>query len=201
MKMVVCCLLVGYLSFVGGKHNPAAFIALTTEGKTARLTVIRETQNEDYGAFTAFIKHAHQRLQPRIIAVDATGLGKPITEDLQKLGLPVHPVTVTQRTRLDLFRWLTACFQQGNITIPDHPKLLLQLKSLRTSYEKTTDGRTVEARQRITHPASVHDDIAYALALALYATRNTPDGTLLPVHMHNSCKRYTTNSALYSKSE
>ena len=167
----------------GGKHNPAAFITLLqTSSKTAKLTFIRETMNEEYGAFTAFIKHAHQRLQLRSIAVDATGLGKPIVEDLTHLNLPIHPITITQKTRTNLFRWLTICIQQQTLTIPDHPKLLLQLKSLKIHYEKVTDGKTTHAKQKITKPHNIHDDITFALALALYTMRNKPNGVLLSVH-------------------
>jgi len=167
----------------GGKHNPAAFITLLqTSNKTAKLTYIRETQNEPYNTFTAFIKHAHQKLQLHTIAVDATGLGKPIVEDLTNLGLPIQPITINEKTRLNLFRWLTVCFQQQHITIPDHQKLLLQLKSLKIHYTKKTNGKTIQTKQKITHPTNTHDDIAFALALALYAMRNKPNSILLPAH-------------------
>jgi hypothetical protein len=59
---------------------------------------------------------------------------------------------------------------------------LPRLKSLKISYEKTTDRQTVQAKLKIAYLVNVHDDIAYALALALHAMYNQPDGVLLPVH-------------------
>jgi hypothetical protein len=165
---------------LGGKQNPAAFTALQhiTNDKW-RLIFIRETQSENYGEFTAFIKHAHDRLRLSKIAVDATGLGKPITEDLQNLGLPILPITITKQTKHDIYTWLTICFEQQKITIPPHEKLTAQLKSIRKQYTKTTDGKTIKTRLEILTPTRTNDDIATALALALYATKNYPTKTTI----------------------
>jgi phage terminase large subunit-like protein len=163
----------------GGKQNPAAFVALQQTGITWRLIFIRETIGEEYGTFTAFIKHAHDRLSLSKIAVDATGLGKPITEDLQNLGLPIQAVTITKQTKHDLYTWLTICIEQQKISIPHHDKLIQQLKSIRKQYVKQTDGKTVRTSLEILTPTRTHDDIVTALALALYAAKNQPTPTLI----------------------
>jgi hypothetical protein len=159
----------------GGKQNPAAFTAITqTSPNQWRLVFIRETLGEEYGSFTAFIKHAHDRLSLSKIAVDATGLGKPIVEDLQNLGLPIQAVTITKQTKHDLYTWLTICFEQQKIRIPHHDKLIQQLKSIRKQYTKQTDGKTVHTSLEIITPTRTNDDIVTALALALYAAKNQP---------------------------
>jgi hypothetical protein len=163
----------------GGKQDPAAFTALQQTANGWRLAFIRETIGEEYGTFTAFIKHAHDRLSLAKIAVDATGLGKPIVEDLQNLGLPIMPITITKQTKLDLYRWLTICFEQQKITIPQHEKLVAQLKSIRKQYTKQTDGKTIHAHIEIITPTRTHDDLVTALALALHAAKNQPKPTLL----------------------
>jgi len=137
--------------------------------------------SEEYGAFSAFIKFAQDRLGLQRIAVDETGLGKPIVEDLINMGLPIKPVNVTEKVKVDLFRWLTVCFEQGKVVIPDHEKLLLQLKSIRRRYVKVTDDRTVRTRLEISHPPNVQDDIVYALALALYMMQKEPKGVFIPI--------------------
>lgn len=81
----------------GGKRNPAAFVVLKKEGRVARVVFIRERLGEEYGAFSAFVKFAQDRLGLQRIAVDETGLGKPIVEDLINMGLPIKPVNVTKR--------------------------------------------------------------------------------------------------------
>ncbi len=136
---------------------------------------------EEYGAFSAFVKFAWDRLGLQSIAVDETGLGKPIVEDLINMGLPIKAVNVTKRVKTDLFRWLTVCFEQGKVIIPDYEKLLLQLKSIRRRYVKVTDDRSVRARLEISHPPNVHDDIVYALALALYMVRKEPKGVFISI--------------------
>lgn len=163
----------------GGKQNPAAFTAIKQAQNGWRLTFIRETIGEEYGTFTAFIKHAHDRLSLIRIAVDATGLGKPITEDLQNLGLPIMPITITKPMKHDLYTWLTICFEQQKIVIPQHTKLTAQLKSIRRQHTKTTDGKQVRAQTEIITPTRMNDDIVTALALALYAAKNTPRSVLI----------------------
>ena len=147
-----------------------------------RVVSVRERVWEEYGAFSAFVKFAWDRLGLQRIVVDETGLGKPIVEDLINMDLPIRAVNVTRKVKLDLFRWLTVCFEQGKVVIPDHEKLLLQLKSIRRRYVKVTDDRSVRARLEISHPSNVHDDIVYALALALYTMQKEPKGTLIPIH-------------------
>jgi len=166
----------------GGRKDPAAFVVLKSEGPAARLVFIREKLGEEYGSFSAFIKLAQDRLQLRKIAVDRSGLGQPIVEDLVNMGLPIEPITITDKVRLDLFRWLTVCFEQRKLIITDDEKLLLQLKSLKQRYAKVTDGKTITARREIFHPPNVHDDIVFALALALYVMKKQPEGVFISVH-------------------
>jgi len=158
----------------GGKQDPAAFVALRAEQQAWQLTFIRETIGEEYGTFTAFVKHACDRLSISKIAVDATGLGKPIVEDLQNLGLPIMPITITKPIKHDLYTWLTICFEQQKTVIPAHQKLTMQLKAIRRQHVKTTDGKQVKAYTEIITPTRTHDDIVTALALALYAAKNQP---------------------------
>jgi hypothetical protein len=163
----------------GGKQNPAAFVALQQTPNAWRLTFIRETLGEEYGTFTAFIKHAYDRLSLTKIAVDATGLGKPIVGDLENLGLPIMPVTITKQVKHDLYTWMTICFEQQKIIIPPHQKLTTQLKAICRQYTKTTDGKQVKAYTEIITPTRMNDYIATALALALYAAKNQQQSTLI----------------------
>ena len=165
----------------GGRQNPAAFVALKKEGEVARVVFIRERLGEEYGAFSAFIKFAQERMGLQRIAVDESGLGKPIVEDLINMGLPIKPINVTEKVKVDLFRWLTVCFEQRKVVIPDYEKLLLQLKSIRRRYVKVTDDRTVRTRLEISHPPNVQDDIVYALALALYMMGKEPKGVFISI--------------------
>ena len=98
------------------------------------------------------------------------------------MGLPIKPINVTKKIKLDLFRWLTVCFEQRKVVIPNYEKLLFQLKSIKRRYIKVIDDRSMRGRLEISHPPNVHDDIVYALALALYIMQKEPKGTLIPVH-------------------
>ena len=44
-----------------------------------------------------------------------------------------------------------------------------------------TDDRNVRTRLEISHPPNVHDDIVYALVLALYMMGKEPKGVFIPI--------------------
>jgi phage FluMu gp28-like protein len=89
------------------------------------------------------------------------------------------PVTITKQVKHDLYTWITICFEQQKIIIPPHQKLTTQLKAIRRAYTKTTDGKQIKASVEIITPTRIHDDIATALALALYAAKNQPQSVLM----------------------
>jgi hypothetical protein len=173
----------------GGRKDPAAFVAVKMKTKImedknvpiGKVVFIREVLGEDYGAFSAFIKLAQLKLRLRKIAVDESGLGKPIVEDLLKMGLPIHPVNITKQAKLDLFRQLTLCFEQRKIVIPQNDRLIFQLKNIKKRYIKVVDDKTVKAKLEIYHPPNTHDDLAFALALAVDLMKKETQNLFIPI--------------------
>ena len=114
-------------------------------------------------------------LRFRIIggAVDQTGVGEAIVEDLQSKIQVVEGVGFTKKTKLELASGLRWSMEHSILVLPDNQKLITQLNSLHYKIGNTGD-LTFES-------ATGHDDYLWALALAVYAARKTPYRTGLPI--------------------
>jgi Terminase large subunit, T4likevirus-type, N-terminal len=93
--------------------------------------------------------------------VDATGVGDPIVEQLQRrVGGSVEGYVFTAPSKQRLMEGLAAAIHQRAVTIPDGP-LISELESF--GYEYTKSG------VRYSAPEGLHDDGVCALALAVQA--------------------------------
>ena len=98
--------------------------------------------------------------------VDATGVGDPILERLQREGGPhFEPYVFTAPSKQRLMEGLAVAIQRGEITYPDGP-IVRELESF--EYEYTRTG------VRYTAPEGEHDDCVCALALAVHGRAHAP---------------------------
>jgi hypothetical protein len=90
--------------------------------------------------------------------LDATGVGDPIVERLQKMGHAVEGFKFTQQSKQEIMLGLAVAIQNGDITLPDERWLISELESF--GYEYTRTGVRYEA------PQGLHDDGVCMLAMA-----------------------------------
>jgi hypothetical protein len=104
------------------------------------------------------------------VAVDATGVGLPVADVLAYHGFPVLAVHIGSgmASHARLFGGLREAINGGDFSVaPDCPHRTLikdELKALTGSYTPSGRGVHIAARQG-------HDDLAFALALAVHARR------------------------------
>jgi phage FluMu gp28-like protein len=94
--------------------------------------------------------------------VDSTGVGDPITEQLQRSGLAVEGYHFSAPSKQQLMEGLAVAIQQGYIRFPDGV-IVTELESFEYSYSRT--GVRYSAME------GMHDDCVCALALAVHGTR------------------------------
>jgi phage FluMu gp28-like protein len=106
----------------------------------------------------------HVRRFPGPLAVDATGVGAPISEDLAaSVGFAVHPVRFEARNKRDMIEGLKLAIEKKRIALPDCKELIGELQSY------TQTGMTGAARTpQYGAPAGLHDDCVSALMLAYH---------------------------------
>lgn len=103
------------------------------------------------------MRHFMQRYQGHAL-IDSTGVGDPILDDLQKDGLPVEGYRYTNQSKNNLISGLAIAIENQEITFPDIPELIMELKAFR--YTISNVGNFKFGTQ------SGHDDTVNALALA-----------------------------------
>jgi phage FluMu gp28-like protein len=107
--------------------------------------------------------------------VDQTGVGEYIVEDMQKGGIRnVEGITLTLPVKQEILGYLKQLMQNQLFTYPFDVDLTSELNVER--FELTKTGQIM-----FSHPEGTHDDILWAAALAVYATREPPRPQFKPV--------------------
>jgi len=152
------------------------------EGTPHKVVFIKEVPKNTMDQAIDYILFLHNKFHFKKIICDQTGLGAGVVDVLsKKLNSPkqlsqtnynqklddydiVIGLTFTVRTKEDIFSNLKVLMEQGKLKIPDHKKLIYQLKDFR--YETTASGNI-----KLHHSDGGHDDLVDALACAAHGLR------------------------------
>jgi hypothetical protein len=158
----------------GGKQDPAAFVVVEkvpaaknslrmVYSKTYLSDSIREDDNL-YTRFTVEIADVHrQKFHMRKLVVDSTSTQGTIVEHCKELGLPAEGLNLSQRSKEEILSNLHVVFEQQRLLLPpDDRRILANLNCIEV--ERARNGR-----YSFSHPLGTHDDLAYALAMAVWA--------------------------------
>jgi phage FluMu gp28-like protein len=128
-------------------------------------TVITGLDNMNRVCYTDRFQHDWQQTKQRIIQVvgrtpahiDATGIGDPIVEDLQRILPNIKGFKYTSQSKQQLMEGLVMEIQQHSIFFPEEP-YGFELENF--EYEYTRTGVKYSA------PSGMHDDAVNSIALA-----------------------------------
>ena len=117
------------------------------------------------------IKTDCEHFNRAMIALDSTGVGDPIADDLIRAGLPVQPIVITEQTKKDLIEKLSIYIEHKRIKILPLSESLYEYDNF--SYEIGPTGR-------IRYGAAVgfNDDIVIAHALAVWSMSPLTKGVM-----------------------
>lgn len=116
----------------------------------------------DWGPQKDIIEAAHQKWNSAPMLIDATGVGDPIVEDLEKRCIDVVPYKFSGNTlKKQVIEGLVVAFQNGEVHIPNEQTLLGEIGAY--EYQKLPSGLF-----RYSAPSGFHDDCVTALALAVW---------------------------------
>lgn len=121
-----------------------------------------------YSRITGQVAQLHERMHFKKLLVDSTGLGSPIVETCKSLKLPADGYKFSQQTKQELLSNLLLSFEKKRITIPDDLNLISNLNCI------TAERNAFSGTLSFDHPSGTHDDLAYALAMAIWAARFVP---------------------------
>lgn len=106
-------------------------------------------------------------------AIDSTGVGDPIVEDIQKECSGVESFKFTSTSKQQIMEGLASALQKGYISV-----LSGIIQDELESFEYTFSRTGV----RYSAPNGMHDDTVCALALAYYKLQNKPSAPILTFH-------------------
>ncbi len=109
------------------------------------------------------------------ILVDRTGVGEYVVEDMEKGGLRnVEGITLTLPVKQEILGYLKQLLQNQQFTFPFDVDLTAELNV--EKFELTKTGQIM-----FSHPEGTHDDILWAVSLAVYAARTGSPGSIVSV--------------------
>jgi hypothetical protein len=94
------------------------------------------------------------------VRLDATGVGDPVYDRLNRAGLNVSPVKITMPVKTHLVESLIFAIEKREITFPHLPEIVHELSIFEA--KKTPKGHV-----QYNAPAGYHDDVVMSMALAV----------------------------------
>lgn len=147
-----------------------------------RVIEMKSFQKQDTMQTAGQVMEMARMHSPTVVRVDEIGMGSGVLDRLKELGLkPVKGVNVARRSsrpehfanqRVELYDGLRERFQQGRIAIPNDPKLVSELASIKYSFTSSGQVR-LEDKEDLRARGRPSPDMADALMLA-FATADRP---------------------------
>ena len=165
-----------YMGVDLGKHVDYSVVAIV-EREGAKLKLVhlhRFPLKTPYANVIGYVKALCEHYsQVEAVYVDQTGIGEYIVEDMKKNGISaVKGVILTMQEKEAIMTFLKQKMLNRQIAIYHDNDLIAELNI--EKFEVTREGRI-----KFSHPVGTHDDILWAFALAVYATKGTSGKVLI----------------------
>jgi len=154
---------------LGKLQDPTVIAAIKIEHNYRKLFYLHEFPLETtYTQVIGHLNRAHKKLNFKKVLIDQTGIGEPILDEIRNQGLNcVEGVKFTTETKEELLTNMKIIMEQEKLAIPYHRRLCQQINDQQYIYTKT--GHII-----FSHPPNSHDDMLWALALAVKAAKKEP---------------------------
>ena len=152
---------------IGRKHDLTVVWVMEQLGDCFWTRAVVEMEKTPFPVQRDFMMKLFSQLRPRRVCVDYTGMGGPITEDLQKAfgSAAVESVTFTNQVKSDLAMRSRKLFDDHRVRIPVDNKIRNDLHSVKKTVTSAGNIRFDAERTK-----DGHADRFWALSLSLMAT-------------------------------
>lgn len=155
-----------------GKHQDYSVVAVLKEedGVLSLIHLKRFPLETAYASVIGYLKGICDTFKTvNNILMDQTGVGEYVVEDTVNAGLPAEGIVLTTQTKEQVMTYLKTVMERGMLKLPYDRQLLHEMNI--EKYELSKSGHIT-----FTHPSGTHDDMLWALALAVYASKSRPIG-------------------------
>lgn len=127
-------------------------------------------RNLDYPMQKEHIIAKARRYNNARVVIDASGVGKPIYQDLGISGIFVEDFIFSGQSKTELIGNLMVMINEGYVKFPNIPVLIDELKAFEYQYINEKTGERLQST-RYSAPKGMHDDCVMSLALACWGLR------------------------------
>ena len=155
---------------LGQKRDPSVIAVVEKRHQVVSLVHLKKFRlDTPYASVMGYLKLLSEGLQSaRRIFIDQTGVGQVFVDMIVKSGLKnVKGITLTLPEKQQIMVYLKQRMEDERLLIPYDSELINEMNVERS--ELTQTGQT-----QFSHPSGTHDDMLWALALAVYGTRYEP---------------------------
>jgi len=157
-----------YIGVDLGKYQDYSAVAvIQRQGENLKLVHLhRFPLNTPYATVIGYIKTLSDRYsEVQTVLVDQTGVGEYVVEDMLNAGIPrVQGIKFTQPMKEEVMTFLKQKMLNKQVNIYYNETFIAELNV--EKFEITKDGKL-----KFSHPTGTHDDMLWAFALAVYATK------------------------------
>ena len=161
-----------------GKHQDYSVVAVVEKGEEALklVHVHRFPLETQYASVIGYIKSLCDRWRTvREVYPDVTGVGDYIVEDMKSAGVPnVVGVTFTLQSKEEMATILRETMREGELRIPYTPTRRITDLDLTSELNVERYELSKSGHIKYSHPEGTHDDVFWAIALAVYGARKGP---------------------------
>jgi phage FluMu gp28-like protein len=161
-----------------GKHADHSVITILQKlDEDLRLVYLKEFPlDTPYAAVIGSVRRLNDAYAFAAGCLDKTGVGEGPYEEIKQFMPEMEGVTLTASAKEDILGRLKLTMEHGKLILPrDSSRLLVQITVQQC--EPTRSGTL-----KFSHPSGTHDDQLWALALAVYASLDTPPPRRPVVH-------------------
>jgi phage terminase large subunit-like protein len=152
-----------------GKLMDHSALAIVQKNKSGTLKLVYHYQFPLQMPYTEVINtllRADEQFHFQKLLADQSGIGEPILENMQEQGLTcAEGEKLSQDNKTEILTHLKLVMEQNQLAIPYNKNLCQQINDQQFQYSKN-------GKLTFSHPPNSHDDMLWALALAVYGAKS-----------------------------
>ena len=169
-----------------GKRVDYSVVALLEEEAEERTRLVFMKQfhlGTPYTEIVAFIQRLSQKFDIAKGFVDQSAVGESLVDEIRETASQIEGLTFTAKVKQDMMVLLQTRMEQKKLVLPMDRPLLSQINEQQYKFGKVKPNENPEEKGVMTfyHPPGTHDDQLWALALAVYASKEKEPETFLSV--------------------
>jgi phage FluMu gp28-like protein len=156
-------------------YSVAALLKREEEGKLRLVFLKQFALGTPYSEVIAYIKRLNEKFDILKGFVDQSAIGESLVEEIKEFAPQINGLSFTAKVKQDLMVLMHARMEQKRLILPMERSLLTQINEQQYSFGRAKPTEMAEEKGYMTfyHPPGSHDDQLWALALAVYAAKET----------------------------